>query len=381
MKKLVLLGATGSIGEQTLEILAKKDDWSLLAASCCSDIEGLLEIINRFQPKYAAAISEEKAHSLEKRAKIDNLEVLAGEPGYNRLAGLAEADLVINAIMGAAGLKPTLKALRSGQRLGLANKESLVTGGSLISQAADKKDAELLPVDSEHNAIFQLLEGKNSGEVRRLVLTASGGPFHGYSRSQLADVDVAEALDHPNWDMGSKITIDSATLMNKGLEVIEARWLFDFNYDKIDVMVHPESIVHSLIELTDNTFQAELGAPDMKKPIEYVISYPDRSESSSDFDLFGRELSFKKPDRSTFPCLDLAYESGRREKGYPVVLNAANEMAVAAFLDENLNFMRIPAVIETMLAEHDPVDLKTAGEILELDRQVRQEAREVIANC
>ncbi len=381
MKKLVLLGATGSIGKQTLEIVAKKDDWSLLAASCCTDIESLLEIIDRFQPKYAAAVSEEIAHSLKKRAKVDDLEVLAGEPGYNRLAGLAEADLVINAIMGAAGLKPTLNALRSGQRLGLANKESLVTGGSLISQAAENTDAEILPVDSEHNAIFQLLEGKNRGEVRRLVLTASGGPFHGYSRSQLADVDVAEALDHPNWDMGRKITIDSATLMNKGLEVIEARWLFDFNYDKIDVMVHPESIIHSLIELTDNTFQAELGAPDMNKPIEYVMSYPRRSESSSAFDLFGRELSFKKPDRRTFPCLDLAYESGRREKGYPVVLNAANEMAVAAFLEENLNFMKIPEVIETMLAEHDPVDLKTAGEILELDRQVRKEAREVIANC
>ena len=382
MKKLVLLGATGSIGEQALEVIDHLDDWSLLAASCYSDIEGLKAAAERFEPQYLAVADEEKRLELKSQLSPGlDPEILTGESGYEELAALSAADMVINAIVGAAGLKPTLAAIEADNRLGLANKESLVTGGSLVAEMLEESSSELLPVDSEHNALFQLLACEERDSVHRLILTASGGPFFGYSRQELEDVSVEQALDHPSWDMGSKITIDSATLMNKGLEVIEARWLFDFNYDKINVMVHPESIVHSLIELKDSTILAEMGEPDMKMPIQHVLTHPHRRKSSGGFfDLAGKNLNFHTPDLEAFPCLKLAYECGRKGQSYSVVLNAVNEVAVEAFLAGRIGFMGIPRCIESMLSAHEPVILKSVEEILALDHRIRNKAEEVIEN-
>ena len=383
MRNLVLLGATGSIGQQTLEVLGELDEWNLLAATCYSDIKSLKNIINRFEPAYAAVGTENSYNKLkEELGQGNETEIFVGERGYTRLAAIKEGDLVLNAVVGAAGLKPTLSALRAGHTLALANKESLVIGGKLVQSLLSRNESKILPVDSEHNAIFQLMAGEDYSSIERLILTASGGPFQGYKREDLKNVNVAEALDHPNWDMGNKITIDSATLMNKGLEVIEARWLFDYSYDKIDVIVHPESIIHSMIKLKDGTLLAEMGKPDMKIPIQYVLTYPQRKErADSSLDLLEKELNFFAPDLKTFPCLKLAYESGKKGGSYPVVLNAANEIAVEAFLQEKLEFLGIAKFIETMLEKHEPMKLKDEEEILALDRKIREKAKEVVEKC
>ncbi len=383
MKNLVLLGATGSIGRQTLSVLSELSDWNLLAATCYSDIESLNNIIDNFAPDYAAVGTEEAYNKLKEEGLRENEpEFLVGEEGFSRLAALKKADLVLNAIVGTAGLKPTLSALRAEQTLGLANKESLVIGGEVVEDLLSENDSEILPVDSEHNALFQLLEGKDPASIKRLILTASGGPFLGYDRDELKEVNVAEALDHPNWDMGNKITIDSATLMNKGLEVIEARWLFNYSYDKIDVIVHPESIVHSMIELIDGSWLAELGEPDMQIPIQYVMTYPQRKvRNKSSLQLMGKELKFLQPDLETFPCLKLAYESGKKGKSYPIVLNTSNEIAVDAFLQRKLDFLAIPSFIETMLESHDPIEITNEEEILALDCKIRERGKEVVENC
>ncbi len=379
MKNLVLLGATGSIGQQTLEVLSELEDWNLLAATCYSDVNSMKKIIGKFEPDYTAVGTEESYYKLiNNLASKNSPEIFLGDDGFSRLAALKSADLVINAIVGAAGLKPTLAALRTDQTLGLANKESLVIGGKLVNKLLSENNSSILPIDSEHNALFQLMQGKDKKQIKNLILTASGGPFLGYSRKDLKDVDVDAALDHPNWDMGNKITIDSATLMNKGLEVIEAHWLFNYSYDKIEVIVHPESIVHSMVELIDGTLLAEMGKPDMKTPIQYVMSYPHRKKRADSLNLRGKELKFLQPDLETFPCLKLAYESGEKGGSYPVVLNAANEIAVEAFLQEKLDFLAIPEFIEKMLDKHESRELNKEEEILAMDCKIRSKAKEVM---
>ncbi len=383
MKKITILGATGSIGTQALEVIKDLENWQVKALSCFKNHEKLLAQALKYRPEELAVADDKSKNELAAKLPSDyNPNILTGAKGYERLAALPEVDIVLNAIVGAAGLKPSLAAARLGKRLALANKESLVIGGEILLPLINDTGGEIIPVDSEHNAIFQLLEGKEKEEVARLILTASGGPFHGWDKNKLSRVTVEDALDHPNWDMGSKITIDSATLMNKGLEVIEAHWLFGFSYDKIKVVVHPQSIIHSLIELIDGSYLAELGQPDMRLPIQHALSYPARqSIISSNLKLTEiSELTFFKPDTDNFPALNLAYEAGRKKQGYPVVLNAANEIAVAAFLQKKIAFLDISYIIKEMMGKHQPVDLKESDEILALDEEVRAKSLELINN-
>jgi len=351
--------------------------------SCYQSVEALAARASECRPPKLAVADSAAASSLKEKLPADyQPEILTGSAGYEELAALPDVDVVLNSIVGAAGLKPSLAAARLGKRLALANKESLVIGGRILMPLLRDTGGEIIPVDSEHNAIYQLLENRRQEEVENLILTASGGPFRGYSSEELEDVTLEDALDHPNWDMGSKITIDSATLMNKGLEVIEAHWLFGFSYDKIKVVVHPQSIIHSLIEMIDGSLLAELGQPDMKIPIQHALTHPERENAVSEkLNLTAiPELTFQEPDTESFPALKLAYQAGRQSQGYPVVLNAANEVAVSAFLEKKIAFLEISYIIEEMLDRHRPVDLKESDDILALDQQTRRRTREFIAN-
>ncbi len=381
IKKATILGATGSIGIQALEVIEKLENWEIAGMSCFQNVESLADQAARFRPPRLAVADSAAASSLKKNLPAGyQPDILTGSAGYEELAALPDVDVVLNAIVGAAGLKPSLAAARLGKRLALANKESLVIGGRILMPLLRDTGGEIIPVDSEHNAIFQLLEGRQQEEIENLILTASGGPFRGYSTASLEKVTLEDALDHPNWDMGSKITIDSATLMNKGLEVIEAHWLFGFSYDKIKVVVHPQSIIHSLIELIDGSLLAELGQPDMKIPIQHAFTHPNRQNAVSDKLALTEitELTFQEPDTESFPALKLAFQAGRQGQGYPVVLNASNEVAVSAFLQKRIAFLEISYIIEEMLEKHQPVDLKESDEILELDRQTRRKTKEFI---
>ncbi|MGM0420537.1 MAG: 1-deoxy-D-xylulose-5-phosphate reductoisomerase [Bacillota bacterium] len=384
MKNLVILGSTGSIGEQALAVVSHLNTWNITALSCHSNITRLADQADRFRPEYLVVFNPSGGEDLKELLPADyKPEILSGREGYKQIAALPEADIVINAIVGAAGLEPSLQAVQAGHKIGLANKESLVIGGNLIMPQVNQGEAEILPIDSEHNAIFQLLQGKAGSEVDSLILTASGGPFRGYSAQELSEVTVADALNHPNWEMGSKITIDSATLMNKGLEVIEAYWLFACSYDKIKVIVHPESIIHSMVQLVDGSILAEMGPADMKIPIQYALTYPARQDSLGqklDLAALG-SLNFQEPDLKAFPALRLAYESGKKGEGYPVVLNAANEIAVQAFLDEKIKFKQIPEIIEDMLEAHSPQKLTDLSDVLALNQEVRVKTEEVIHKC
>ena len=382
-KKITILGATGSIGTQALEVIEKLENWEIAGMSCFQSVESLADLAASHRPSKLAVADSAAASSLKEYLPAGyQPEILTGSAGYEELAALPDVDVVINSIVGAAGLKPSLAAARLGKRLALANKESLVIGGQILMPLMRDTGGEIIPVDSEHNAIFQLLEGHQQEEVENLILTASGGPFRGYSSAELEKVNLEDALNHPNWDMGSKITIDSATLMNKGLEVIEAHWLFGFSYDKIKVVVHPQSIIHSLIEMIDGSLLAELGHPDMKIPIQHALTYPNRQNAVSDKLALTEitELTFQEPDTEIFPALKLAYQAGRQGQGYPVVLNAANEVAVSAFLQKKIAFLEISYIIEEMLESHQPIDLKESNEILDLDQLTRQKTREFIKN-
>ncbi|MGM0414286.1 MAG: 1-deoxy-D-xylulose-5-phosphate reductoisomerase [Bacillota bacterium] len=384
MKDLILLGSTGSIGEQTLDVLDKLDDWNLKGISCYKSIDKIKKQAIKFKPDFIAINDESDLDDL-KNGLPENYkpEILIGSKGFAKLAALNNIDMVINAIVGAAGLEPSYNAILNGNKLGLANKESLVIGGSLIIPLAKENNVDIIPIDSEHNAIFQLLKGEDRAEVSQLILTASGGPFYGFSPKEIGNVTVEDALNHPNWNMGSKISIDSATLMNKGLEVIEAHWLFDYSYDKIDVIIHPQSIIHSMIELIDGSILAELGTADMRTPIQYALKYPDRGKRVAErlsLKKIGK-LEFDSPDLETFPALKMAYESGQIGKGYPIVLNAANEIAVNAFLNKKIKFKDIPRIISKMLDNHNPRNLKSLSEILELNRTVRKMTEEVVSIC
>ncbi len=366
-----ILGSTGSIGTSVLDVVRRsKGKFSVAALAAGKNVQLLTEQIKEFRPKIVAVMTPELADHIRSVPEAADTEVLYGKEGYEAVASVSEADLVVSAIVGAAALTPTLAAIEAGKDVALANKESLVTAGSLVTSLAKKKGVALIPIDSEHSAIFQCLRGHRREDLRRIILTASGGPFRNRSRDELFNVTPEEAVSHPNWSMGAKISVDSATLMNKGLEVIEARWLFDAPLDQIDVLVHPQSIVHSMVEFIDGCVLAQMGIPDMRLPIAYALAWPGRLELDLPrLDLIDVcPLTFEMPQVEKFPCFRLAREAAERGGTATTALNAANEMAVEAFLQRRLGFMGIPEVVQGVL-EDFPVD-----EIGDLDDVVRADA-------
>ena len=378
-KKITILGSTGSIGTQTLEVIAANPDrFCVTALTCGRNIALLAKQIAAFCPQLA--VTERREDALALAAQFPQVTFLHGREGLIA-AATADCDMVMNALMGMRGLEPTYHAILAGKDIALANKETLVAGGQLIMEAAGKSGVQLLPVDSEHSAIFQCLEGNRNRPIKKILLTASGGPFRGFSREQLAHVTLAQALRHPNWHMGAKITIDSATMMNKGLEVIEARWLFDVPADQIQVLVHPQSILHSAVEFADNSVIGQMGVPDMRIPISLALGYPERlANPDAPLDFFGAGscLTFAQPDMDTFRCLALAYDAIQTGGSCPLVLNAANEVLVDAFLHEAVRFTDIPQKLEQLLSRHTPTYHLDLEGILELDRQTRARTRELL---
>ena len=371
MKKIAILGSTGSIGTQALDIIERNPDkFKAAALTCSTSIEAIREQIKKFSPEIAAVGRKEDRDRLAE--EFPDTEIMYGLEGLIEAAS-CDCDMVLNSLLGISGLVPTYYAIKKGTDIDLANKETLVTGGQLIMSMAGQQGVKILPVDSEHSAIFQCLQGNDNNKIKRILLTASGGPFRGYTAQQLQNVTLEQALNHPKWNMGSKITIDSATMMNKGFEVIEAKWLFDVSPEKIQVLVHPQSIVHSMVEFEDTSVMAQLGLPDMRVPIGYAFSYPDRLEY--DFprlDLFeAGQLTFEKPDMEVFKCIGFAYDAIREGGSYPVVLNGANEVLVKLFLENRIKFTDIQNTLEEVLNQHNPeynIDLEG---ILEADRAAR----------
>jgi 1-deoxy-D-xylulose-5-phosphate reductoisomerase len=382
MKKISILGSTGSIGVNTLNVvLQNKMQFSVVALAAGRNIDLLKAQIEQFHPLIAAVMDETHAVRLKKLLSPDcRTEILWGPEGYREVARIPEAEMVISAMVGAAGLVPTMEAIDAGKHIALANKETLVAAGHLVVEKARAKNVQILPVDSEHSAVFQCLSGQREQDVRKIILTASGGPFRTFSRAQLEQVTPADALKHPNWEMGRKITIDSASMMNKGLEIIEAKWLFGLDIDRIDVLVHPQSVIHSMVEFIDGSIMAQLGIPDMRIPIAYALSFPSRMPNhgvSLDF-LKATPLEFFQPDPDRFPCLKLATDAGRAGGTLPVVLNGANEAAVEAFLQGKIRFSQLPVVISEALSRHCWLSAPGLEEILEADRWSRQEADNII---
>ncbi len=381
MKKIVILGSTGSIGTNTLDIVDRSPgEFQVVGLTAGANDEKLEEQIRRYKPAFVALSNASAAAKLRDRCRDLSVDILSGMDGVTEVAGTPDAELVISAIVGGAGLIPTLAAIRSGKHVALANKEPMVMAGKLMQEEARKHGVRIFPVDSEHSAIFQSLEGHRREDVRRLILTASGGPLWDLSRAQLQDVKPERALQHPNWKMGAKITIDSATLMNKGLEVVEARWLFDIAASRIDVLIHRESIVHSLVEYEDRSIIAQLGLPDMRTPISYAMRYPERMPldlPSLDLAAIGK-LTFFTPDHDRFPCLNLGYEALRIGGTMPATLNAANEVAVEAYLQEGIRFTDIAEVIRSTMEAHAPREVESIGDALEADRWAREKAEALV---
>ncbi|MEQ9368171.1 MAG: 1-deoxy-D-xylulose-5-phosphate reductoisomerase [Coleofasciculus chthonoplastes F3-SA18-01] len=380
MKSITLLGSTGSIGTQTLEILTHHpDQFRLVGLAAGSNVELLAAQIRQFQPEIVALCDAQKLPDL--KAAIANLDpqpiLVAGEAGVVEVARYGDAEAVVTGIVGCAGLLPTIAAIEAGKDIALANKETLIAGGPVVNPLIAKHGVKLLPADSEHSAIFQCLQGVPEGGLRRIILTASGGAFRDWSVDRLGEVTVADAIKHPNWSMGRKITVDSATLMNKGLEVIEAHFLFGMDYDDIDIVIHPQSIIHSLIELQDTSVLAQLGWPDMRLPLLYALSWPDRIYTDWEpLDLVkAGTLTFKEPDHDKYPCMQLAYAAGRTGGSMPAVLNAANEQAVALFLDEKIQYLDIARCIEQTCDRHSRDNCPDPGleDILAADRWAREE--------
>lgn len=376
MKRIVILGSTGSIGKNALDVISRhRDRFIVVGLSAGSNIDLLEEQINIFKPRVVAVVDEKSAVELRKRI-ARGTEVLSGEEGINNVAALEDSDFVLSSIVGFSGLAPTLSAVRAGKIVGLANKESLVTAGAIVMKEAEHYGSKILPVDSEHSAIFQCLDGRDRGFLKRVILTASGGPFVGKKFHELKDVKPADALNHPNWKMGKKVTIDSATLMNKGLEVIEAAHLFSLTADRIAILVHPESILHSLVEFIDNTMLAQMSMPDMKGPISYALSYPERlndSVAGLRLDMIGK-LTFYPPDTETFPCLRYAFDALKEGGTMPAVLNGANEIAVNAFLEKRVPFNAIPVIIDKAMNSHDTKTDIRLESVIEADRWAREKA-------
>lgn len=376
MKNICILGATGSVGLQTLDVIRnRRDEFNLTAVSCHKSVKKIIEIIEEFKPKYAAITDEASFDEVNDyfNFKPNKPNLLKGIGAMETIASLSEVDLVVTSVVGMIGLKATLKAIESGKNIALANKETLVVGGELVTEAALKSNVKLLPVDSEHVAIFQCLLGNDYKDIKRILLTASGGPFRGKKREELRNVSAKDALKHPKWNMGPKISIDSATLINKGLEIIEAHYLFKTSYDKIKVVVHKESIVHSMIEYIDNSVIAQLASTDMRLPISYALNYPNRSENMvQSIDFWNlKSLSFEEPDADTFKGIKLAYEAGKRGGLYPTILNGANEACVDLFLKKSMGFLDISDTIEECLNKFDGEVKPTLNGILEMDSQVK----------
>lgn len=381
MKNIAVLGSTGSIGKNTLEVVRNLNrngyPVSVKYISANSNVELLCEQIEEFRPKAAVIFSDSGFAELSSRSLKHKCEILHGQAGINEIAGRDDFELVINALVGFSGLIPTVEAIKNGKQIALANKESLVVAGELIYSMLSKSSSTLLPIDSEHSAILQCLQGEPLKEVTKLILTASGGPFREFSRSELDNVTVEQALNHPNWKMGNKITIDSATLMNKGFEIIEAKWLFNIEADKIEVLIHPQSIIHSMVEFSDASVKAQLGVPDMKVPIQYAVTYPGRVLSDFpkiDFKQL-KNLTFEQPDFEKFECLKITYDVIKSGGSYPIVLNGANEAAVELFLNRKIRFTDIPALIKGALDKHENNIMPALENIVEIDSWSRDYVR------
>jgi len=382
MKKIAILGSTGSIGSNALKVIeSNPEEYKVLALTAGRNIGLLMKQIFRFQPIAVAVAEEGLADILRDRLKgHSKTEVLAGVEGFIKLVGLEEVDTVISAMSGAAGLIPTYAAIEAGKDIALANKETMVMAGPVIMSHAKDRSVTILPIDSEHSAIFQALQGNHREDLKRIILTASGGPFRDVAREKLERTTPEEALKHPNWDMGKKVTIDSATLMNKGLEVIEARWLFNLDIDQIDILIHPESIIHSMVEYRDGSIIAQMGIPDMITPISYALSYPRRMATnlpSLRLEEIGK-LTFQRPDMERFKCLALAIKASEIGESMPAVLNGANEIAVESFLQGRLGFLQIPILIEKTMDIHEPFSIHNIDRVLEADRWARKTAERLL---
>ena len=381
MKNIVILGSTGSIGTNTLDIVDRfPQDFRVVGLTTGTNDEKLLAQIRRYKPAYVALANESAAARLRLQCADLPVEILSGNEGVAQVAQASQAELVVSAIVGGAGLIPTLAAIRAGKHIALANKEPMVMAGALMQAEAHKHHVRIFPVDSEHSAIFQSLEGHRREDVKRVILTASGGPLWNFTPEQLQDVSPERALQHPNWKMGSKITIDSATLMNKGLEVVEARWLFDIPDAQIEVLIHRESIIHSLVEYRDRSVIGQLGLPDMRTPISYALRYPERIPlelPSLDLTEIGT-LTFFKPDHERFPCLRLAYDALQVGGTMPATMNAANEVAVEAFLQNGIRFLDIPDIIQSTMEAYAPRPIDGLEDALEADRWARAKAESLV---
>ena len=371
MKKIGILGSTGSIGTQTLEIVRSNPDLQVIALAAGSNVSLMEQQVREFHPMLAVMGSEEAATDLKNRIADSDTRVSAGMEGMLELAILPQMEVLVTAIVGMIGIRPTIAAIKAGKTIALANKETLVTAGHIIMPLAKEKGVSILPVDSEHSAIFQSMHGENRERVSKILLTASGGPFRGKKTEELQDITVEDALKHPNWSMGRKITVDSATLVNKGLEVMEAKWLFDVEPEQIQVVVHPQSIIHSMVEYVDGGIMAQLGMPDMKLPIQYALFYPDRRPMDGRrVDFFAlKSISFEEPDIKTFRGLQLAYDAIAAGGSMPTVFNAANEKAVGLFLDKKIRFLAIYDLIQGAMEQHKVIANPTVDEILEAEAQ------------
>lgn len=380
MKTLTVLGSTGSIGRQTLDVIKHADGrLKVHALAAAKNVQLMEEQARLFRPAVVVMMEETAARELRGRLRDLPIRVDQGMEGIINSVIAPQIDTVVTAMSGRVGLEPTLAALEAAKTIALANKETLVAGGDLVMSLARKMGCKILPVDSEHSAIFQCLE-EGSETIEKIILTASGGPFFGWTKEQLATVTLEKALRHPNWDMGAKITIDSSTLMNKGLEVIEAHYLFDIEYDGIEVLIHPQSVIHSMVEYQDGSVLAQLGRPDMRLPIQYALSYPTRWKNPFErLNLRGKTLSFHEPDLEAFPALALAYQAGRRGGTLPAVMNAANETAVSAFLHKKVSYLGIQEIVEKVCSEHRVLESMDLGSILDADSWARRRAEELIA--
>ena len=375
MKKIAILGSTGSIGTQTLEVVRENKDIEVLGLAAGNNIKLLERQIREFHPKMAAVWSEERAKELRENVKDLNIKIVSGMEGLIELSVMEESEILVTAIVGMIGIRPTIEAIKAGKDIALANKETLVTAGHIIMPLAKEYQVAILPVDSEHSAIFQSLQGGQEKALHKILLTASGGPFRQKTREELLNIQVEDALKHPNWEMGRKITIDSSTLVNKGLEVIEAKWLFDVSLDQIEVVVHPQSIIHSMVEYVDGAIIAQLGTPDMKLPIQYALYYPERRFLPGDRLDFAAlsKLTFEKPDMETFYGLRLAFEAGKEGGSLPTVFNAANELAVSKFLERKIKYLEIPEIIEHCMQAHKTIADPSVDEILQKEQEVYEQ--------
>ena len=379
IKTVSILGSTGSIGTQSLEV-CEKHDIKVTALAAHSSVDMLEQQARKFRPSKVCIYRDDKYSELKERLADTDVKVLSGMDGLCEIAVMEESDIVLNSVVGMVGLLPTLTAMEAGKNVALANKETLVAGGKIVTELAKKKGVTIYPIDSEHSAVFQCLQGNKREQLSKMILTASGGPFFGYTYDQLKNVTKEQALHHPNWDMGNKITIDSATLMNKGLEFIEAKWLFDLRPDQIEIVVHRQSVVHSAVEYNDYSVIAQMGVPDMKIPIQYALLYPDRMEcptgrlSLTDYG----KLTFEKPDYDTFKCLSAAIEAITRGGAYPCLVNSANEEAVRAFLHDEIKFIQIGEIVSSVLDKFEYFDINSYEDVTKADSMAREYVRSVI---